>query len=130
MLTKFFKSLTAATGLLFIFISGANAALPTITTEEIVKTLKEKPESIFLLDVRTPGEYASGHISGSTLIPMRQVPSNMGRIPKDKVVVVVCATGARSGAVVDYLLKNGYTQVKNYPQGMMGWQRSGQPIKR
>ncbi len=85
---------------------------------------------VFLLDVRTPGEYARGHIEGAVLIPMNRVPSRLGEIPRDGKVVVVCATGARSAAVARYLDDQGYPWVANYVDGVVGWYRKGLPLAR
>lgn len=112
------------------FAGGASAAVPVATADEIVALKKSEPRNIFILDVRTPGEFSEGRVPGSVLIPMRDVPSNMSRIDKTKKIVVVCATGARSGAVADYLIRNGYPWVKNYSGGMMDWSRRGLPIEK
>ncbi len=85
---------------------------------------------VFLLDVRTPGEYARGHIEGAVPIPMNQVPSRLGEIPRDGKVVVVCATGARSAAVARFLVDRGYPWVANYVDGVVGWYRKGLPLAR
>lgn len=112
------------------FTAAAGAAVPVATADEIVALKKSEPKNILVLDVRTPGEFADGRVPGSVLIPMRDVPSSLGRIDKSKKIVVVCATGARSGAVADYLIKNGYPWVKNYAGGMMDWSRRGLSIEK
>ena len=42
-----------------------------------------------ILDVRTPGEYAGGHIKGSKNIPLQSIQQNLSKIPKDKVIIMV-----------------------------------------
>lgn len=67
-----------------------------------------------LLDVRTPQEYAEGHIPGSRNVPLAsigQVDAAAGR--KDTPLFVYCYSGSRSRQAVDLLKKMGYTNVKN-----------------
>ncbi len=68
-----------------------------------------------LIDVRTPGEYAGGHIKGSINIPVSSIASSIQQKAKDKSksVVVYCHSGARSGAAKKALLQAGYTNVIN-----------------
>ncbi len=95
---------------------------------EIMKLQSEDAANLYLLDVRTPGEFSRGHIPGSVLIPMNQIQANLEQIPRDKKIIVICATGARSGAVTDFMARQGYPWVKNYARGIMDWARRGLPI--
>lgn len=62
-----------------------------------------------LLDVRTPGEFSSGHIEGAKLIPVQELGGRVEEVgPKDKPVVVYCRSGARSSAAAAMLAKAGY----------------------
>lgn len=112
------------------FIAGARAAMPDADAAEVQSLLKSEPQKLMILDVRTPGEWAGGIIKGATLIQMRDIPASLARIPRDKKIIVVCATGARSGAVAGFLAKEGYPWVKNYAGGMVDWQRRGLPLAR
>lgn len=51
-----------------------------------------------IIDVRTKGEYASGHIKGSINIPLNELSSQVKKIKKDKVVITCCASGMRSAS--------------------------------
>lgn len=66
-----------------------------------------------IVDVRTPGEYAGGHINGSLNIPLNNLSGQMSKIKKDKPVITICASGMRSRAARSTLLANGYTEVYN-----------------
>lgn len=67
-----------------------------------------------ILDVRTKGEYAGGHIRGSVNIPVDQLGNNMQRFSdKNKVIITCCASGMRSGSAKSILKSKGYTQVYN-----------------
>lgn len=115
---------------MMLFAAAANAAVQGVTADEIVALKKSEPKNLMILDVRTPGEFADGRIQGAVLIPMRDVPYSLSQIDKSKKIVVVCASGARSGAVAEYLSKNGYPWARNYTGGMMDWSRRGLPIEK
>jgi rhodanese-related sulfurtransferase len=66
-----------------------------------------------ILDVRTPGEYAGGHIKGSKNIPRQSLQQHLSKIPKDKVIITCCASGMRSGSAKSLLLSSGYKEVHN-----------------
>ena len=66
-----------------------------------------------IIDVRTEGEYASGHIKGSVNIPLQTLPHNLNKIKKDKPVITCCASGMRSASAKSILQSNGYTEVYN-----------------
>lgn len=66
-----------------------------------------------LVDVRSAGEFASGNAPGTINIPLNELVSRLGEIPKSAPVVVGCASGTRSGMAKMVLKKNGYQQVYN-----------------
>lgn|SRR5690554_7586482 len=61
-----------------------------------------------IIDVRTQGEFSSGHIKSSTNIPLQSLQSRLSKIKKDKPVILCCASGARSGAAKRMLAAKGY----------------------
>ncbi|GDX81529.1 hypothetical protein LBMAG42_33400 [Deltaproteobacteria bacterium] len=61
-----------------------------------------------LLDIREPGELASGVAVGAMLIPMDLVPHCLERLPKDRPITVYCAAGARSWGVAHWLREQGF----------------------
>lgn len=64
-----------------------------------------------LLDVRSPGEYSSGHIDGAINVPVGELESQLAKIPKDRPVVVYCASGIRSSRAASALREAGYKDV-------------------
>jgi rhodanese-related sulfurtransferase len=64
-----------------------------------------------LLDVRTPGEFAEGHLPGALNIPVQSLSSRLGEVPKDKPVVVYCRSGQRSGSAKRLLKDAGFGDV-------------------
>jgi phage shock protein E len=66
-----------------------------------------------IVDVRTQGEYAGGHVKGSLNIPLDQLKSQMKLLKKDKPVITCCASGMRSSSAKSLLQANGFTEVHN-----------------
>ena len=67
-----------------------------------------------ILDVRTKGEYASGHIKGSINIAVEQLSSNLHKLKsKSKPIITCCESGMRSAAAKNILKSNGFTEVYN-----------------
>lgn len=61
-----------------------------------------------IIDVRTRNEYSSGHIVGSTNIPLQELGGYLDTISKEKPVITCCASGMRSGSAKSMLQKQGY----------------------
>jgi hypothetical protein len=70
-------------------------------------------EGAVILDVRTNGEYAGGHVKGSVNIPVDQLKNKMASLKKDKVIITCCASGMRSSAAKGILKADGFAEVHN-----------------
>lgn len=66
-----------------------------------------------IVDVRSKGEYQSGHILGSVNIPLDVLSSNLSKLKKDKIIITCCASGMRSASAKSILKSNGYLNVYN-----------------
>lgn len=67
-----------------------------------------KQRGAVIIDVRTPGEFSSGHLKGSKNIPLNQIEKQVAQIRKwEKPIIVVCASGMRSAAAKNVLSKQG-----------------------
>lgn len=66
-----------------------------------------------ILDVRTPGEYSSGHVKGSINIPLDQLRNKTNKLKKGTPVITCCASGMRSASAMSILKGQGYTDVYN-----------------
>ncbi|MFZ9680813.1 MAG: rhodanese-like domain-containing protein [Bacteroidia bacterium] len=67
----------------------------------------------FLVDVRTPGEFASGSAPGAVNIPLDRIEQSLDRFKGQGTVVVFCRSGMRSSQARDILVRNGYKDVVN-----------------
>lgn len=71
-------------------------------------------QGAIILDVRSKGEYAGGHIKGSINIPVDQLRQNIHKLKnKNKPVITCCASGSRSAMAKSILKSNGYLKVHN-----------------
>lgn len=82
------------------------AASPKIQGPE-ARVMVEK--GALLLDVRTPEEFAQRHLPNAVNIPVDALPTALDRLPKDRPIVVYCASGRRSARATSYLLSQGRT---------------------
>ena len=81
---------------------------PSVDYAQLVKN------GAIILDVRSKGEYASGHIKGSMNIAVDQLSINLNRFKnKEQAIITCCASGMRSAAAKNILKSNGFTQVHN-----------------
>lgn len=71
-------------------------------------------EGAIILDVRSRGEYASGHINGSINIPVDELANQLNKLKdKSKTIITCCASGMRSGSAKNILESKGYTSIHN-----------------
>ena len=104
----------------------ADNAVSTITVDSLKKVLAT--EKVVVLDVRTPEEYAEGHIEGAVNIDFRNpdFSKNIDAIDKSKKYEVYCHSGKRSMAAVKIMnAKN--LNATNVEGGIVEWQGKGNP---
>ena len=89
--------------------------------------VEENRAAITVLDVREPSEFDGpmGHIPGAVLLPLGQLGERAGELSKDKPVVAVCRSGARSAQATKILADAGFAKVANLPGGMLRWRAEG-----
>ncbi|OIO73643.1 MAG: rhodanese [Zetaproteobacteria bacterium CG1_02_53_45] len=90
--------------------------------------IRNKPHTV--VDVRQQGEWESGHATKAVHIPLGEIKQRMGEIAKDRPVIVVCASGARSSMAATALANAGYDEVYNFSGGMGAWSSANLPVKR
>lgn len=84
----------------------------------------------FVLDVRTAGEFADGHLEGATLLPIQQMQKRIGELSahRQEPVFIYCASGNRSTVAAKLLVDAGFEQVINLRKGIADWKAAGLPI--
>lgn len=70
-------------------------------------------EGAFLVDVRSPDEFAEGNVKGSTNIPLDQIAVNLDKFKGKENIVVFCRSGNRSGQAKSILEQNGFVNITN-----------------
>lgn len=100
------------------------AALSLWTVQELRRQL-DRNRRLFVLDVRQPQEWASGHIRNAVFITGAELPARIDEVPGDRPVAVVCGTGYRSTVLAGLLQSRGCDSVASVLGGMQAWQRQG-----
>lgn len=103
------------------------AVARNVAPEDAFTLLSQKP-GLYLLDVRTPGEYQQLRLDGARLIPIDQLVQRLAEVPRDRPILVYCAVGSRSAQVVNYLARRGYPELYNLYGGIYAWAQKGYPI--
>ncbi len=86
-------------------------------------------DGALLVDVREQGEYDQIHAEGATLLPLSEFEARYAELPKDRPLVMICRSGARSARAGEYLLTNGYGDVTNLAGGTQAWAEAGLPTQ-
>lgn len=92
-----------------------------ISPEELRDRLRDRPETLVLLDVREADEREAARIEPSIHIPMNDVPPRRGELPTDRLLVVYCHHGSRSMVVASYLEQEGLPEPANLTGGIEAW---------
>ena len=81
------------------------------------------------VDVRAPGERAQKYIGGSLGIPLNHLVENLGKLPKDRALLVYCAGGYRSSIAASLLQRDGFERVSEIAGGIVGWETAKLPVQ-
>lgn len=105
--------------------------IPQISVEQLHQRLSETPESLQLIDVREEQEVAIAHLEGFENLPLSEFAEWSDKIPTrfdpDAETLVLCHHGSRSDQMCQWLLQQGFTQVKNIAGGIDAYSRSIDP---
>jgi thioredoxin 1 len=106
----------------------SNEGFTTVTPQEFSKKLAKTPEA-FLIDVRTPGEYADGHLQDAVNIDWKSndFGEKVADIDKSAPIYVYCLSGGRSKGAANFLKKEGFENVIEMDGGMMKWRSLKMP---
>ena len=118
----------------FILVAGCAEAQVTGTSTDLeapaFKTEIEKGKAL-LIDVRTPAEYASGHIAGSTNIDWTAADyeTRFAKLDPKTPVLVYCHSGGRSEQAQEFLVEKGFVAM-NLTGGFVGWKKAGYAVEK
>jgi len=96
------------------------AAIRRISARELQMTLVREPE-VELIDVREPREFTAAHIDGALNIPMSEFQRRISELPKDKQLIFICRSGARSLTACGLAARAGFVQLAQLEGGLLEW---------
>lgn len=107
------------------------AAVPQITGAGLQARIEKKDPELVILDVRTPAEFAAGHVPGARNVPHDQVASKLEELAasRDKTVVLYCRSGRRSGMAAETLRSAGFGKLLQLEGDYPGWEAAGRPVE-
>lgn len=102
----------------------------TISQQSLLSLMAAPSNKTIILDVRTPEEFAQGHIAGAINISHEQINANLSKIIdfKDQTVVVHCRSGRRALSAENDLRAAGFTKLRHLEGDMNGWQDANLPL--
>ena len=123
------------------YLKSINNKLNYVTPGELRVMLRERPDSLFILDNRTPEAYQRGHIPGAVNIWLKDVldDGNIDQLPRDKKIVVCCWVGHTASQLMSLLgvlgydvvgLKYGMGEPVDPDEPKLGWDELGFPTER
>ena len=102
----------------------------TQVSPEQVREMLQRGDDVAVIDVREPNEWNLGHIPGAVHIPRGVLESGIEpRVPRERKVVLYCASGNRSLLAGDTLHAMGYTNVSSLARGFRGWVEEGGDVE-
>lgn len=103
-----------------------------ISQDELLARTRAQPAQTVVLDVRTPEEFAAGHVPGALNLPHDQIASHAGEIGKlrEHDVIVYCRSGRRSELALDALHARGFAKLWHLEGDYLAWEAAGRPVER
>ncbi|HEY9144083.1 MAG TPA: rhodanese-like domain-containing protein [Arenimonas sp.] len=105
----------------------AQAGRPAVAPAAVAE-ITARDDAPLLLDVRTPEEFAQGHLPGAVLIPHDQLAARLDEIDRDRWVLVYCRSGKRAGTAEDILEEAGI-EVRQVEGSWLRWQAEDRPVQ-
>jgi hydroxyacylglutathione hydrolase len=105
----------------------ALTSFAVIDVKELAKR-QPKDESLYILDVRTPEEWESGHIPGAHHLELNYLEDHLQQMPRSCSFALLCRSGHRASLAASLLKKNGFPSVMNVRGGMQAWKQASLPM--
>lgn len=86
-----------------------------------LKISLDRGDKLVLVDVREEWEYSLAKLDGSILIPLGILPQSLARLNRDSEIIAICHHGMRSADATNFLLQQGFQNVKNLVGGIDAW---------
>lgn len=103
-----------------------------IKPEALLERTAKKDRNLVILDVRTPEEFAQGHVPGAKNIPHDQLPNRIAELmgDKNKEIVLYCRSGRRAGMAAETLKANGFDKLLHLEGDIQKWTEANRPLEK
>jgi len=121
------KNGLAALLVLFGAISSSFAEVTALTAAEAAIRVSAKGAKVVVVDVRTPKEFAEGHIAGAINIDVRakDFEEKLGKLDREKVYLFHCKSGGRSTVSIEIWERLGFKKLLHLDSGILEWKKAG-----
>jgi phage shock protein E len=106
------------------------AAIRLVDAATAAAVLADAPDDLVVLDVRTPEEFAEGHVDGAVMLDFYEpdFATRLGELDPDVPYVVICRSGNRSSQAVAMMADLGFVDVTDVDGGMLAWTSGGHRV--
>lgn len=106
------------------------AGLTTISAEQAAAITEDPPSGLVVLDVRTPEEYAEGHLADAVLVDFYDADfaEQLAALDPDVPYLMYCRSGNRSGQTLSVMQQLGFDSVAHVDGGILAWADAGLPV--
>lgn len=127
----FARSLLAAAAFTFAAVCHGDDT-SKIDPASLLKRIEKQDTSMVILDVRTPEEFAAGHVPGAINIPYTHLPARISEVADaaDKDIVLYCTVGVRAEKGAERLRENGFTKLLHLDGDMKAWEAQKRPLEK
>ncbi len=113
--------------------AAAPASTPAdlISQSDLLARLGKKDPDLVVLDVRTPAEFAAGHVPGARNVSHDQLPARLAELSslKDKDVVLYCRSGRRTAIAEQTLRGAGFSKLRHLEGDWLAWEAEKKPVE-
>lgn len=108
------------------------ATVKSVDAQDLQKMIKEEPDNILIVDVRTPGEFNDGHLTDAKNINFfgPRFEQEIANLPNDKQIIVYCKSGRRAEAAAQIMQEAGLKKVSTLKDGISGWKKTGGKLQK
>ena len=126
------KYLLVVPAAMLVFSVVLAADVIDIKADALLERARKMDESFVILDVRTPEEYAEGHVPGAINIPHDKLAGRAVELlgNRDKDVVLYCRTGRRAALAAETLKANGFTKLLHLDGDIQQWTATKHPTEK
>lgn len=110
----------------------AAAPAELISQADLLARLEKQDASVVVLDVRTPEEFAAGHVPGARNVSHDQLPAKLAELSslKDKEVVLYCRSGRRTAIAEQTLRGAGFSKLRHLEGDWLAWEAEKKPVEK